>query len=106
MPVPSQCQPIATEIQGLEAERADLQAELRAAAPAEKPAIVRQMAAVTIAISQQRVALADCMAANPQPPPPPPPPAPVWVCQGLAAEISELESERRDLQRVADRGAT
>lgn len=72
MPVPPACQGIQDEIDGLEAERAQLQEELTGAGPAEKMALLRQIVAINRQLAPLRKQLDECIRSHPEPPPVPP----------------------------------
>jgi NTE family protein len=64
--VPPECQAVAAEIAELEAERADLQEDLRAAAPGGKGAIAAQIRALNGQIRTKEQALRVCVLNHPQ----------------------------------------
>ena len=66
------CQPLADQLAGLEDERRSLQHELKQAAPADRSALVSQIAALNRAMATNASDLAACIANNPSPPDPVP----------------------------------
>ncbi|NHZ89540.1 hypothetical protein F2P45_11015 [Massilia sp. CCM 8733] len=57
MPIPTQCQALAEEIQELQQERADLQAELQTAPTGMKAALANQIIRLSASIRARQVAL-------------------------------------------------
>jgi len=72
MPVPTQCQELADEIEGLKQESEALETELSSAPPQNKPGLVRQIARLNSLIDAKQTALDACVAQYGGPPPPPP----------------------------------
>jgi hypothetical protein len=64
MTVPPECQPIADEIESLEAERHALQEDLPGLAGSQKWSTLQQIADITRKISERRVALDQCVLAH------------------------------------------
>ena len=67
------CKPMIREIESLELEKKELQAQLRTASPRHKPFINQQIKRVNNQIRAQKRELQDCRRDNPAPPPSPPP---------------------------------
>jgi hypothetical protein len=76
MPVPAVCKPLEDRVKELERDLRDLQADLKVAAPADRPAIAAQIGKVQAALTTARDQLASCVKANPPTPPPVPTPTP------------------------------
>ncbi|NHZ99364.1 hypothetical protein [Massilia sp. CCM 8734] len=74
MSIPIQCQALAQEIQELQQERADLQAELQTAPTGMKAALASQIRRLSTLIRARQAALNACVVQYRDPPPPPPPP--------------------------------
>lgn len=71
-PIPPQCQALATELDQLKQERADLQAQLQTAATPQKAALASQIKHLNFLINAKKPALDACMLQYGGPPPPAP----------------------------------
>lgn len=72
MPVPTQCQALADEIEAIKQDRNDLQTELKTAPTGQKAMLARQIARLNALINAKEPALDNCIAQHggPQPPQP------------------------------------
>lgn len=68
--VTSPCVGISNEIDSLESERNDLQAELKDASPSMKPFLIREIRQINLELNQLRQQLRLCQEQNPPPPRP------------------------------------
>lgn len=72
MPVPHQCRELAAEIDALKQDIASYQADLRAAAPNQKPWLARQIGSLQAQVRALQPRLNACIAQHGGPPPPAP----------------------------------
>jgi hypothetical protein len=68
--IPSQCAPIASEVEDLEQERAGLQQELAEAPPSLKPVLLREIRKIGLELARKRQELHECVQQDPPPPRP------------------------------------
>jgi hypothetical protein len=87
--IPPQCAPIASEIGELEAERAELQQELREAPPSVKPILIREIRKISLELARKRQELRECQQQNP------PAPRPDLVAQTVILRVNHATRELR-----------